>query len=171
MKGMEVVLVLDNIRSTYNVGAILRTFEGFGGTHVVCSGVTPCFVRPGLLPHLAEKLEHQIGKTALGAEKTLRIEYSDNILEFLQAEKTASALILGLENNLSDSRVIELSRVFERLRGCRRVVLVLGEEVSGISTEVREVCDLFAEIPMRGKKESFNVSVAAGIALYELMGA
>ena len=170
MKGMEVVLVLDNIRSTYNVGAILRTFEGFGGTYVVCSGVTPCFVRPGLLPHLAEKLEHQIGKTALGAEKTLRIEYSDSILEFLQAAKAASALILGLENNLSDSRVIELSRVSERVRGCRRVVLVLGEEVSGISTEVREVCDLFAEIPMRGKKESFNVSVAAGIALYELMG-
>ena len=165
---MELVLVLDNIRSTYNVGAILRTFEGFGGVRVVCSGVTPCTARPGLLPHLAEKLGHQIGKTALGAERTLKITYSDNILDFLQAEKAAGALILGLENNLNDSRVVRLSEISEHLSGSQRVILVLGEEVSGISTEVRKLCDLFAEIPMKGKKESFNVSVATGIALYEL---
>ena len=165
---MEIVLVLDNIRSTYNVGAIFRTFEGFGGHEVVCSGVTPCFVRPGLLPHLAEKLEHQIGKTALGAEKTLKITYSDNILSFLQAEKAAGSLILGLENNLDDSRVVRLSEIKTHLNGFQRVILVLGEEVKGIKTEVCDLCDLFAEIPMRGQKESFNVSVATGVALYEL---
>ena len=165
---MEIVLVLDNIRSTYNVGAILRTFEGFGGREIICSGVTPCAARPGLLPHLAEKLEHQIGKTALGAEKTLKIEYSDNILDFLQAEKAAGSPILGLENNLDDSRVVRLSEIKTHLKGSQRVILVLGEEVNGIRTEVRNLCDRFAEIPMRGQKESFNVSVATGIALYEL---
>ena len=175
---MEIVLVLDNIRSVYNVGAILRTFEGFGGKQVICSGVTPCgYVTRGdgtraanseLMPYVADKLDRQVAKTALGAEVLLKISYLRNILPFLQAEKVAGSLILGLENNLDDSRVVRLSKISKHLRGSQRVILVLGEEVSGISTEVRKLCDLFAEIPMKGRKESFNVSVATGVALYEL---
>lgn len=166
----EIVLVLHNIRSTYNVGAILRTFEGFGGTSVICSGFTPCAARPGLLPHLAEKLDHQIGKTALGAEKTLSIAFSDDILEFLSSEKAAGSVLVGLENNIADSRVRPLFSCKEALDGASRAILVVGEEVDGISKEVLELLDVIFEIPMKGSKESFNVSVATGVALYELMG-
>ena len=178
---MEVVLVLHNIRSTYNVGAILRTFEGFGGRSVVCSGVTPCgyltevgskarIVRPGVLPHLAEKLDHQIAKTALGAEKTLSVSFSDDILGFLSSEKASGARIIGLENNITDSRVRPLSKAKVALNGVSRAILVVGEEVDGISSEILAVLDDIFEIPMKGTKESFNVSVATGVALYELMG-
>lgn len=188
---MEVILVLNNIRSSYNVGAILRTFEGFGGSQVVCSGVTPCVFRPGILPHVAEKLAHQLEKTALGAEKTLSISFLDDILGFLTSEKAAGAVLAGLENNIKDSRLIGLSssktaleELFEAKNGSgadsfgskvgkfsqKRVILVLGEEVSGISEEILGLLDVIFEIPMKGKKESFNVSVASGIALYELMG-
>ena len=167
---MEVVLVLHNIRSAYNVGAIMRTFEGFGGVSVVCSGVTPCPVRPGILPHLAEKLERSIAKTALGAEKTLLVSFSDDILGFLSSEKASHARIIGLENNIADSRVRPLSSSKQALNGVSRAVLVVGEEVSGISSEILAVLDDIFEIPMKGRKESFNVSVATGVALYELMG-
>ena len=167
---MEVVLVLHNIRSTYNVGAIMRTFEGFGGVSVACSGVTPCSVRPGILPHLAEKLDRQIAKTALGAEKTLSVRFSDDILGFLSSEKASGARIVGLENNIVDSRVRPLSSCKQALSGVSRAVLVVGEEVDGISSEILAVLDDIFEIPMKGAKESFNVSVATGVALYELMG-
>lgn len=167
---MEVVLVLHNIRSTYNVGAIFRTFEGFGGTSVVCSGVTPCIFRPGILPHLSKKLGRQISKTALGAEQALNVQFSDDILGFLSSEKASGARIVGLENNLVDSRVRPLSSSKQALEGVSRVILVVGEEVDGISTEVLPLLDTIFEIPMKGEKESFNVSVATGVALYELMG-
>ncbi|MBQ3306278.1 TrmH family RNA methyltransferase [Candidatus Saccharibacteria bacterium] len=169
MSDPEVVLVLHNIRSTYNVGAILRTFEGFGGTSVVCSGFTPCSARPGILPHLAEKLDRQIGKTALGAEKTLSVAFIDDILEFLSSEKAAGSVLVGLENNIADSRVRPLSSCKEALDGASRAILVVGEEVDGISKEILELLDVIFEIPMKGSKESFNVSVATGVAFYELM--
>lgn len=197
---MYFTLVLDNIRSTYNVGAILRTFEGFGGARngkVVFSGVTPCgyvgqgenrVLRAGVLPHIAEKIDRQIAKTALGAERMVFTEFSEDILGFLESKKREGAVIIGLENNISDNRVLPLSEIPEALerlleaqsakktpgagQGTERseAIIILGEEVSGISEEIRGVCDFFAEIPMRGQKESFNVSVAAGILLYELMG-
>lgn len=175
---MEIVLVLHNIRSTYNVGAIFRTFEGFGGVHVVCSGVTPCVCRTGILPHVADKLAHQLGKTALGAEKTLSIQFSDDILGFLSSEKAAGSVLVGLENNLADSRLVPLSSAKTVLKGLLeaqsgkpgRIILVVGEEVTGISAELLELLDVIFEIPMKGKKESFNVSVATGMALYEFMG-
>ena len=82
---MKLVLVLDNIRSTYNVGAILRTAEGFGVEKVVLSGYTPRVHDANLLPHLRDKLDHEIHKTALGAEDMLEIYSSDDI--FLDLSK------------------------------------------------------------------------------------
>ena len=170
---MQITLVLHNIRSTYNVGAILRSAEGFGVEKIYCSGYTPCHLRPDILPHLAEKLQHQITKTAVGADSMVNMLWSNNILETISAEKAAGATVIGLENNISDSRLIRLSELSQALQGLsepqkQRVVLILGEEVDGISQELYNLIDIFAEIPMRGQKESLNVSVAAGIALYEL---
>jgi len=172
---MEIILVLDNIRSTYNVGAILRTAEGFGVERVILSGITPRYNDSRLLPHLREKLNKQIEKTALGAEKYLEIYSSDDIKKTLgELKEKEGATILGLENNIRDSRLLQIgsekmSELCSALRISEKpIVLILGEEVNGISNSLYDIIDNFLEIPMKGRKESFNVSVAAGIALFSL---
>ena len=162
----EIILVLHNIRSTYNVGAILRTAEGFGVSQVVLSGYTPRVHDSTLLPHLREKLDHEIHKTALGAEDLLRIYSSGDIISDLAKCKEQGFLILGLENNIQGTRKLGESGLREEIG--EKIVLILGEEVEGISQELYKMIDMFIEIPMKGKKESFNVSVATGIALYGL---
>ena len=164
---MEIILVLDNIRSTYNVGAILRTAEGFGVKRVIFSGYTPRINDQNLLPHLREKQDKAIHKTALDAEKMLDIYASDDIKNDLKELKRRGWQIVGLENRIEKPTLKlgspELARRLES-----QIVLILGEEVHGIDYALHEIIDLFIEIPMRGQKESFNVSVAAGIALFAL---
>ncbi len=165
---MEIVLVLDNIRSTYNVGAILRSAEGFGVSKVLLSGYTPRVHDKNLLPHLRDKLDKEIHKTALGAEDMLDIYASDDIKAELNTYKSQGYQIVGLENNISDERLMTLGG--DKLKAALKdkIVLLLGEEVNGIDYSLYDIIDLFVEIPMRGQKESFNVSVAAGIALFGL---
>lgn len=165
----EVILVLHNIRSTYNVGAILRTGEGLGIAKAVYSGYTPRYNDVRLLPHLLEKLNRQIAKAALGAEELVAQEGVDDLDAWIREQRSNGHKIVGLENNLApeeqgrkivlDGRVLDFGP---------KVVLVLGEEVHGIPSEIRANMDYFLEIPMHGRKESFNVSVAAGIAMFEL---
>lgn len=167
---MQIRLVLHNIRSTYNVGAILRTAEGLGIKEVIYSGYTPRYDDPSLLPHLREKLNRQIAKSALGAEKLVPQISLDKagLAEWLQTASAQEQLIIGLENNLSkteQTRQLILGRPAEL---GEEIILVLGEEVNGIPAEIRPWLNYFLEIPMRGQKESFNVSVAAGIALWAL---
>lgn len=159
------ILVLDNIRSCYNVGAILRTAEGFGVSKVILSGYTPRVHDANLLPHLREKLDREIHKTALGAEDMLEIVSSDDILNELVLLKNDGYTIVGLENNIPE-KTIEIGKYHGDLNS--EIVLLLGEEVHGINSDLYGVIDNFVEIPMKGQKESFNVSVAAGIAMYEL---
>ena len=166
---MELILVLDNIRSTYNVGAILRTAEGLGISRVILSGYTPRVNDANLLPHLREKLNHEIHKTALGAEKMLDIYASDDIISDLKNLKKEGWRIVGLENNIENGELIKLNDKGLKTRLTDKVVLILGEEVNGIDYSLYDIIDLFLEIPMKGKKESFNVSVAAGIAMYAIM--
>ena len=168
MDGMKLMVVLDNIRSCYNVGAILRTCEGFGVERVVLSGYTPRVHDGALLPHLREKLDREIHKTALGAEDMLDVYSCGDILSELAALKKQGWQVVGLENNISSDTLVALND--ERLSGMLsdKVVLVLGEEVHGISNSLHDIIDLFVEIPMKGQKESFNVSVAAGVAMYGL---
>ncbi len=161
--------MLHNIRSTYNVGAILRTAEGFGAKRVVLSGYTPRVHDENLLPHLREKLDKEIHKTALGAENMLDIYSSGDILKELEKLQSQGWKIVGLENNVSNLPLCSLCDSNLRKKLTDKVVLVLGEEVGGIDYSFYDIIDLFVEIPMRGKKESFNVSVAAGIAMYAIM--
>ncbi|MBR2659313.1 TrmH family RNA methyltransferase [Candidatus Saccharibacteria bacterium] len=165
---MEIVLSLHNIRSTYNVGAILRTAEGLGIEQVVCSGYTPSPLDPNTMPHIAAKIERQIAKTALGAEKLVPITWTDDPKKLYKQYKANGYQIIGLENRINDGRKFTLGspNLLNRLR--KKAVLILGEEVHGIDQSLYDDVDLFIEIPMVGKKESFNVSVAAGIALYAL---
>lgn len=165
---MELVLVLHNIRSCYNVGAILRTAEGFGVSSVILSGYTPRVHDQNLLPHLREKLDKEIHKTALGAEDMVKIEVAENLPALLLDYKKQNYQIVGLENNINrDICQINSPKLHEKLG--QKVVLFLGEEVNGIPEEFYNLIDLFVEIPMRGKKESFNVSVATAIAVYAIM--
>ena len=162
---MKIVLVLDNIRSAYNVGAILRTAEGFGVEKVILSGYTPRYDDFTILPHLREKQNRMIHKTALGAEEMLEIESCGDIGALVTEMREQGWQIVGLENNIPEKTVLLGSAEFST-RLLDRVVLILGEEVHGIAPELHELIDVFVEIPMRGRKESFNVSVAAGIALF-----
>jgi len=170
---MKLIVALHNIRSVYNVGAILRTSEGFGVDEVVYSGYTPRYNDTGLLPHLREKLNRQIEKSALGAEKLVKQidlgKDEQRLLDWLEDSATKGYRIAGLENNLT-----ELEKPRQVILGEQgvsfgeKVVLVLGEEVHGIPELVRAKMQYFLEIPMCGRKESFNVSVATGIALFAL---
>lgn len=181
---MKLSLILHNIRSTYNVGAILRTAEGFGIHQVILSGYTPAtkYTKNNrTLPHILEKTTTQIAKTALGAEKLVDCRWSDDILGTLQKLRNDGCVVFGLENNLENRHPIKLKDWRTALADARsnssntlsseaRVALVLGEEVEGIDKDLFEFINVFLEIPMAGQKESFNVSVATGIALYELAG-
>lgn len=163
----SITVCLHNIRSTYNVGAILRTCDGFGAA-AIFSGYTPRPHDPALLPHLRAKLDHEIAKTALGAETSVSSDFSDDLISTLRKYHSNGYRIIGLENHLSGRTPISLydSAKIRALGG--KILLVLGEEVSGIPEEIYPEIDEFIEIPMRGQKESFNVSVAAGIALFAL---
>lgn len=165
---MKIIVILHNIRSIYNVGAILRSSEGFGVEKVILSGYTPRYNDDNLLPHLRDKLNRQIAKTALGAEELLELDCVDDISAEMKKLKQQGWKILGLENNIQNDKLFRLNdpKLSKLVGG--QVVLILGEEVAGIDQSLYSLIDYFAEIPMHGKKESFNVSVAAGIALYEL---
>ena len=163
------ILVLDNIRSTYNVGAILRTAEGFGVEKVILSGYTPRVHDVNLLPHLREKLDKEIHKTALGAEDMLDIYSCGDIIFDLKNLKRQGWQIVGLENNIDKPNLVKLNSPEMKEKISDKVVLVLGEEVKGIDYSLYDIIDLFVEIPMKGQKESFNVSVAAGISVYAIM--
>ena len=157
----EIIVIAHNIRSTHNIGSIFRTCEGFGVSKIIISGYSPYPKLPTdtRLPHLVEKLTNQIHKSALGAEAMVPFEHSENI-DFEVLKKSGYAII-GLEQD-------ESSVMINKFVKPSKIALVLGEEVYGLTDEIRKQCDSLVEIPMSGKKESFNVSVAAGIALYAL---
>ncbi len=137
---------------------------------VIYSGYTPSFHNPESLPHVREKLDRQIAKAALGAEEMVAQEKIGAFVPWLERQREAGWRIMGLENNLTgeeEKRKVTLGQT--KIGQEQPVVLILGEEVAGIPQEIRDVVETFVEIPMRGRKESFNVSVATGIAAWGLM--
>ena len=157
----KLIVILHNIRSVYNVGAILRTCEGLGVGKVIFAGYTPY---PGKgLPHEQAKLTQQIHKTALGAEEMVDWEYVADLAEFIEVERQKLYKVLVLEQAENSVSLRDF-----RADPSAKYLLILGEEVHGVPAEILAQADQILEIPMRGKKESFNVSVAAGMALWEL---
>lgn len=157
----DIIVIAHNIRSTHNVGAIFRTSEGFGISKIILSGYSPypSIDHDPRLPHIHRKLTDQIHKTALGAETMVPFEHQTT--PNLHSLREAGYRIVGLEQ---DTRSVMLPEYIAP----HKIALLLGEEVEGIDNELRMLCDDLIEIPMRGDKESFNVSVATGIALYAL---
>lgn len=157
----EIIVIAHNIRSTHNIGAIFRTSEGFGISKIMITGYSPypSIKQDTRLPHISEKLTSQIHKTALGAESLVPFEYTE--LPPLQKLKDEGYRIVALEQNDQSINLAEYKTP-------NKIALLIGEEVHGITEELIAQCDDIIEIPMVGKKESFNVSVATGIALYRL---
>lgn len=157
----NIILVAHNIRSTHNVGSLLRTAEGLGVAKVYLTGYTPSPLRPedSRLPHLAHKIDKQIHKTALDAEKLLAWEYRENVLGLLEELKSDDFVLAAVEQTPESLPLPDYVPD-------DKLVLLVGREVEGIEPEVLAKVDLALEIPMFGKKESFNVVQAAAMAIY-----
>lgn len=146
-----VSVILDNIRSLYNVGSIFRTSDGAGIAKVVLTGYTPVPPRK------------EIEKTALGSTQTVSWEYVEDPVEAVQSFKKTGVKVLALERT-------DTSAVYTSLSAADfPVCLVIGNEVAGVSADVLAQCDGSLEIPMAGLKHSLNVAVAYGIAVFELV--
>lgn len=149
----EICLALHNIRSTHNVGSIFRTADAAGVSKIYLCGLTPAPVdRFG-------RARKDIAKVALGAEKTVEWEAVKDIKELIKALKKDSFKIIAVEQ---DKKSVD----YKKANMGRKSVIILGNEVDGIEKDILDVCDEIIEIPMKGKKESLNVSVVAGIILF-----
>ncbi len=156
----ELIIIAHNIRSAHNVGSILRTADGAGVSKVYLTGYTASPFREGK-DEYETKAHKMISKTALGAENFVAWEKVDisYVLENLRKEKFQ---ITALEISDKSEKIFGFDFKFP-------VALILGNEIGGVEDGTMKKCDAVVSIPMRGKKESLNVSVAAGIAIYEIL--
>lgn len=159
----KIIVIADNIRSTHNVGSLLRTADGLGVERVLLCGITPYpkQAEDPRLPHLADKLDRQIEKTALGASRTVQWEYYEQIQDVLENLQIHGYTVVALEQ--ADNSV-----PLNTYQPKEKVALLIGNEVDGIKPETLALVDTILEIPMFGSKESFNVVQAAAMALYHL---
>jgi 23S rRNA (guanosine2251-2'-O)-methyltransferase len=157
----QLVLIVHNVRSCYNVGSLLRTADGLGITEVFLTGYTPypLGTPDKRLPHLAAKTHKQIQKTALGAEVSVAWQHSPDIFAVIKRLAAQGYTVAALEQAAH-------SIPLPGWQVPAKVALVVGREVEGLEEEVLQACGQTIEIPMRGKKESFNVVQAAAMALY-----
>jgi len=144
------VVLLDNIRSAWNVGSIFRSADGFGYDHVYLCGITPT-------PE-----NEAVTKTSLGAEDTVTWSYHRDAVKLMNGLKKEGWIINALED---DARA---TSIHTRENGPQKSVLILGNEVTGVDPDLLDLCNEIYYIPMRGKKKSFNVAIAFGIAAYTL---
>ena len=159
----RIILIAHNLRSSHNVGSLLRTAEGLGVETVYLTGNTPYprYAEDRRLPHIAAKVDRQIAKPALGAEKTLSWCHRQQIEPLIDELRRENFAITALEQG---SAAVKLPAF--AVPG--NVALVVGREVEGIEPEILALCDKMVEIPMSGQKESFNVVQAAAMALYHI---
>jgi tRNA G18 (ribose-2'-O)-methylase SpoU len=147
------IVILDNIRSTYNVGSIFRTCDGAGVSKIFVCGVTPAPVdRFG-------RVRKDIAKVALGAETSVPWEHVATTQEAIEKLKKENVRIVAVEQS-------EGAENFKKFSAPESVAFVFGEETKGLTQEILALCDDIIEIPMHGAKESLNVAVVAGIILF-----
>ena len=150
MSRKEIIVVLDNIRSRENVGSIFRTADAAGVSKIYLCGITPT------PPH------EKISKTALGAEVYVPWEYCRETWRLLAKLKKEGINIIALEQTRESVDIFKFKSRFP-------LALVVGNEVNGLSPKILKYCDKKISIPMYGKKESLNVAVAVGIAVYSIL--
>lgn len=162
MKKRELYIIAHNIRSAHNVGAIFRTCDGAGAAKIYLSGYTPEPAIQGKTEEEKTKAEKMFGKTALGAEHIVPWERAEKLDELILKLKDQGMNVVALEKTDDSILLRDFTMKFP-------MALILGNEVDGVSEDVLEKCDSVMELPMRGTKESLNVSVAAGIAIYKIL--
>ncbi len=150
-------VLLHDIRSTHNVGSMFRTSDAAGISKIYLSGFSPTpldrFKRP----------RKDIAKVALGAEKTIPWEEVVSPIELIKKLKKEGFEIVGLEQSPK-------SVDYKKVKIKKPTLFVVGSEVTGVDSKILSLCDKIVEIPMLGDKESLNVSVAFGIALFRIIG-
>lgn len=149
----DVRILLHDIRSVHNVGAIFRTADAIGATKVYLSGYSPTPLDRFGVPR------GDFAKCALGSEKTMAWEQAEDPKKLVSALKKEGFVVAAIEQ-------VEGSVDYKDARIGEKALVVFGNEVEGVDPALLKKADLVAEIPMRGLKESLNVSVAAGIVLY-----
>ena len=156
----NLAVLLDNIRSAWNVGSILRSADGFGFNHVYLCGITPTADNEA------------VTKTSLGAEDSIPWSYHKDAVKLVKGLKAEGWKVYALEE---DDRAVSLEsdsslalRVHSKMQEPAPAlqVLILGNEVTGVDADLLDLCDEIFYIPMRGEKKSFNVAIAFGIAAY-----
>jgi len=145
-------VLLDNIRSIYNVGSMLRSGDGAGIKHFHLAGIT------------ATPEHFKIKKTGLGAESQAPWTYYPNALNAAKALKNRRLKLWALEGGEISESIFNLPDEF----WFDEIALVIGNEVSGVDPEILPLCDHIIQIPMQGMKESLNVAIAFGIAIYHV---
>lgn len=150
------ILILHNIRSAQNVGALFRTADAVGISKIYITGYTPTPL---------DKFGRERGdvaKSALGAEQSVLWEHSKDIERVIGILKNEEYTVVAIEQSKN-------SIDYKKIKKTGRMAFILGNEVDGIENGVLKICDKIAEIPMSGKKESLNVSVAGGVALFGIL--
>ncbi len=145
----KIILIADNIRSALNIGSLFRTADAVGVGEIILCGTTPTPDHP------------KVAKTALGAELRISWQHAAHTWRTIEDLKSQGVRIVALEQS-------KHSITYTNYKPSFPLALVIGNEVSGISPAILRRCDDIIEIPMQGIKESLNVTVAAGIALYKL---
>jgi tRNA G18 (ribose-2'-O)-methylase SpoU len=153
---MQAILVLHDIRSAQNVGSLFRTSDAVGISKIYLSSITPTPIdRFG-------RARSDIAKTALGAEKNIPWETYEDIILLINKYKEQGYKIIAIEQS-------ENSVDYKKVKTTEKTLFILGNEVNGLSQEILNNVDVIAQIPMVGDKESLNVSVAGGIALFRIL--
>ena len=150
------ILVLPDIRSAINVGAIFRTADALGINKIYLTGYTP---RP---TDKFGRVQKDIAKSALGAETWVPWEYKTSINLLINQLKRNGYQIVAIEQD-------KKSKDYRTVKVKDKVALIVGPEVDGLNKKILDKCDVIAHIPMHGKKESLNVSVACGVALFRIL--
>ncbi|WP_289057278.1 RNA methyltransferase [uncultured Flavobacterium sp.] len=145
------ILVLDDIRSLHNIGSVFRTADAFLIEKIILCGIT------------ATPPNKEIHKTALGATETVAWEHHESVLEVIENLKKENVLTMAIEQ--VESAVFLQDFKIEK---DQKYALVFGNEVYGVSQEAVAICDGCIEIPQLGTKHSLNISVSAGIVVWDL---
>lgn len=146
---LPIYILLENIRSVHNVGSVFRTADGIGAMHLYLTGYT------------AHPPRHDLEKVSLGAEKSISWSHSGNSMDAVEELKTKNIQLVALEQTHNSISIFEYDWIYP-------VCFILGNEVTGISEELLHAAVAHVEIPMHGVKQSLNVSVACGVAGYEI---
>jgi 23S rRNA (guanosine2251-2'-O)-methyltransferase len=158
IKSGQVCVLLHNIRSVHNVGSIFRTSDAVGVDKIYISGFTPCPIDKW------GRDRKDFTKVSLGSEKSIEWEAVISPIRLIEKLKKLGYRVIALEQSANSSDYKKI-----RIKKDENVLIVVGYEVEGISGEILNKADVIAEIPMRGQKESLNVSVAFGVAVFRIL--